>query len=69
MENSLLQCGKGTFDTVAFKTWMKQVLIPEVTKGKVFILDNASFHKSKKIEDIVSQAGCKMLFLPPFHLT
>jgi len=32
----------------------------------VVILDNASFHKSKTTLEIVAQAGCEVLFLPPY---
>ena len=30
------------------------------------IIDNARFHKSKKVIDLVEAAGCKVIFLPPY---
>ncbi len=30
------------------------------------ILDNASFHKSEKTRKLIENAGCKVLFLPPY---
>lgn len=30
------------------------------------VIDNASFHKSKKIDDLIEQAGCELLYLPPY---
>jgi transposase len=59
-------CFEGTCDTVLFNTWLEKVLIPNLKPGQVLILDNASFHKSKKSKELVEKAGCKMLFLPPY---
>ena len=57
---------QGTCDTVLFNTWLEQVLIPELEEGQVLILDNASIHKSKRSKELISAAGCKLLFLPPY---
>ena len=59
-------CFAGTCDTALFNGWLKEVLLPSLEPGQVIILDNASIHKSKKSQDIVSSAGCKLLFLPPY---
>lgn len=59
-------CFEGTCDTSLFNTWLKQVLIPNLTPGQVLILDNASFHKSVESQKLVEAAGCKILFLPPY---
>jgi transposase len=59
-------CFEGTCDTSLFNTWLKQMLIPNLTAGQVLILDNASFHKSGESQKMVEAAGCKILFLPPY---
>ncbi len=59
-------CFEGTCDTSLFNAWLKQGLIPLLTPGHVLILDNASFHKSGESRKLVEDAGCKMLFLPPY---
>ena len=59
-------CYTGSCNTTLFNTWLKKVLIPELTPGQVVILDNASFHKSKKSIELIENAGCKVLFLPPY---
>ncbi len=46
--------------------WLKQELIPTLIPGQVIILDNASFHKSAETRRLVEEAGCKILFLPPY---
>jgi len=53
-------------DTNLFNAWLKQVLIPNLSPGQVLILDNASFHKSSESLKLLQDAGCKILFLPPY---
>ncbi|OJJ15010.1 hypothetical protein BI308_24630 [Roseofilum reptotaenium AO1-A] len=48
------------------EAWLEKVLLPEVEPGKVIIMDNAPFHNSKKIREIIEQAGCELLFLPTY---
>lgn len=59
-------CFEGTCDTNLFNAWLKQMLIPNLTAGKVLILDNASFHKSVESQKLVEAGGCRILFLPPY---
>jgi len=59
-------CYTGTCDTILFNTWLEKICIPELKPGDVLILDNASFHKSKATVEMVTQAGCEVLFLPPY---
>ena len=59
-------CFEGTCDTAVFNTWIKQLLIPNLNPGQVLILDNASFHKSAESQKLIEEAGCKILFLPPY---
>ena len=37
-----------------------------ISPGKVLVLDNASFHKGGRIRDLVEEAGCELLYLPPY---
>ena len=30
------------------------------------ILDNASFHKGGRIEELIKSAGCDLIYLPPY---
>ncbi len=32
----------------------------------VIVIDNASFHKSKKIIDLIKAVDCRIIFLPPY---
>jgi transposase len=57
---------EGNCDRYLFETWLKKFLIPEIPKGSVLVMDNASFHKKGNIPDIVKVAGCKILYLAPY---
>ncbi len=41
-------------------------LFPELKPGQVVIMNNATFHKSKYSQQLIEQAGCHILFLPPY---
>ena len=46
--------------------WVEQFLIKELKPGQYVVLDNASFHKSKKIKELIESVDCKVIFLPPY---
>lgn len=46
--------------------WIEKFLIPELSPGQVVIMDNATFHKSKKTQELIEKASCRVLFLPPY---
>lgn len=68
VESSIIApfCYTGTCDTLLFNLWLKDFLLPELKPGQVVIMDNASFHKSQDSQRLIEQAGCKVLFLPPY---
>jgi len=57
---------EGYCDTSLFEAWVEQQLVPELKPGQVVVMDNASFHKSQRTQDLIEQAGCTLLFLPPY---
>jgi transposase len=59
-------CYRGTCDTALFNMWLKDFLIPELKPGQVVIMDNAAFHKSQETKSLIEEAGCRILFLPPY---
>lgn len=56
----------GTCNTVTFNTWLEEHLLPSLKPQSVIVMDNATFHKSQETRDIIKQAGCYVLFLPPY---
>jgi hypothetical protein len=47
---------------VFFEDWFENMFVPCVPKGVTVILDNASFHRKKKLAIIASCVGVSLLF-------
>ena len=56
----------GSCTAQLFETWVENFLAQELRAGQVVVMDNASFHKSKKIKDLIESVGCELVFLPPY---
>ena len=56
----------GYTDTLLVIYWVKEVLIPELRSGQVVVFDNASYHKSSEITELIESVGCKVIYLPPY---
>ena len=57
---------QGSCNTEVVDAYFEQVLLPELPPGSVIVLDNARFHQSPTTQKLVEQAGCRLLFLPPY---
>ena len=56
----------GTMDSRLFEFWFSNQLLPSLEKGTVIVMDNASFHSKKRLLAAAINAGCRLLFLPPY---
>lgn len=56
----------GSCNTDLFNNWLEHFLIKELKPGQVVIMDNASFHKSEKTQQLIKSANCMVIFLPPY---
>lgn len=54
-------CNQGVFEI-----YIEKVLLPVLIPGQTIVMDNASFHKSKKIQSLIESKGCKLLYLPAY---
>jgi transposase len=57
---------RGFTDAELFNTWLEEHLLPTLKQGTTIIMDNARFHKSPKTKELIENAGCNLLFLPPY---
>ena len=57
---------EGYCNRAVFEAWLEQSLLPALSPGSVLICDNASFHKGGRIETLIQQAGCHLLYLSPY---
>jgi transposase len=56
----------GTCNTNLFENWVEKFLIKELKPGQFVVMDNASFHKSERIQQLIESVGCSIIFLPPY---
>jgi transposase len=48
------------------EAFLKEGVLPWLLPGSVIVLDNARIHHGGRIEQIVTDAGCSVLYLPPY---
>ena len=56
----------GAADTDVVVAFAEHVLLPALHPGRVVILDNLSPHRARRVREVIEQAGCQLLFLPPY---
>jgi transposase len=56
----------GSCNRDLFELWLEECLLPQLQPGDVIVIDNASFHHSQSIEEIVAVAECEIWYLPPY---
>jgi transposase len=56
----------GNSDGEFIERWVEEFLLKNLKKDQVVIWDNASFHKSSKVKKKIEDAGCRLVFLPPY---
>ena len=53
-------------NTSVFSDYIVNKLLPKLPKESVIVMDNASFHKSKHMQDKIKSAGCILQYLPTY---
>lgn len=56
----------GTMNHELFEDWFENHLIPELPKGTVIVMDNASFHRKQQLLSLAKQYELSLIFLPPY---
>jgi transposase len=56
----------GATDTVAFQTYVDQVLVPQLRPGDVVVFDNIKPHLAPGVSASIARAGAQVLRLPPY---
>ncbi|MGP9711151.1 transposase, partial [Psychrobacter sp. AOP29-E1-7] len=57
---------KYNINSSIFYNWCKQTLIPSLKTKCVIVMDNARFHKSRRIQKLLNRHGHRILWLPPY---
>jgi len=56
----------GAIDGDTFVAYVEQVPVKELERGDVVVMDNLSSHKRAEVRAAIEQAGCTLLYLPPY---
>jgi hypothetical protein len=56
----------GSTNTKVFETYIEKILLPQLWPGAIVLMDNLSVHKGKKIKELISSVGAKLVFLPAY---
>jgi len=57
---------EGSCTAVLVETWIEQCLMKELHEPTIIVMDNASFHNHKRIQDIVAKDDHYVIPLPPY---
>ena len=56
----------GSVNTENFSTYVREILLPQLWRGAVVIMDNLPVHQASKIREIIQTVGAEVVFLPPY---
>ena len=60
---SLFNC---SITTEVFEGWIEHDLLPKLKEKSVLIMDNATFHKGKRLQELLQKAGHYLVWLPKY---
>lgn len=68
INSELTACGiiESNVDSEVFNTWLEKILITQLPKNSIVVMDNATFHKSKRTKELIEDHGHTLEYLPPY---
>ena len=57
---------EGATTRAVFETYLGEVLVPTLRPGQVVVMDNLSAHKGGRVRELLEEAGCDLVYLPPY---
>lgn len=56
----------GSTEGLTFEGFIAQKLVPKLWPGACVLMDNCSIHKGEQIAALITKAGAKLIYLPPY---
>lgn len=56
----------GAVDGITFEAFIACKLVPNLRPGTWIIMDNCSVHKGEEVKRLIEEAGCHLIYLPPY---
>lgn len=57
---------EGGVNAPAFETYVEQILAPSLQSGQMVVMDNLRVHKAARVQQLIEDRGCQLLFLPAY---
>lgn len=57
---------EGAMDSVVFRGYVEQMLVPTLRLGEVVVMDNLSPHKTRGVQEAIEAVGATVRYLPPY---
>src|SRR4028119_692385 len=58
----------GSVDTLAFLSYVTEVLAPQLWVGAIVVMDNLKVHHAYSVRTAIEGVGARVVFLPPYSL-
>ncbi|MEH1893302.1 MAG: transposase [Nostoc sp.] len=56
----------GSINTDVFLTYVTEILMPQLWKGAIVVMDNLPVHHAERVRVAIESVGAKVKFLPPY---
>jgi transposase len=56
----------GAVNADVFEAFVEKVLVPQLRRGDVVVMDNLSSHKRARTRKLIESVGAELRFLPPY---
>jgi transposase len=56
----------GSTDSDVFRTYVQEVLAPQLRRGDVVVMDNLTPHKASGVREAIESVGAELRYLPPY---
>ena len=57
---------EGAMDSMVFRGYVEQMLVPTLRAGDVVVMDNLSPHKTQGVQEAIEATGATVRYLPPY---
>lgn len=57
---------EGAANAAAFEAYVEHVLVPSLQQGQIVVMDNLRAHKGARVQRLIEERGCQLLFLPAY---
>ena len=57
---------EGATTARVLETYVKRLLAPALHPGQVVVMDKLGAHRPKKIEELIEERGCELVYLPSY---